>query len=494
MATHGNPEKEQAQLEQFKANLDVAGDNPLDDFFHFLVESEDQALALIYYVDHPHEPPPKIPAQGSIEFGFMLYWIHHPPADLQKWLDEHPLLEGIFKTLQSLAPPTRITTAQYDALVTKIDTTAVPWDDGTLIGTKKYEQLDTGWSLAAINYAINVVDPDSIVHPFPCAPISPVALTRKDGNSAKDPVIGIIGDWGTGYYTDTNGGECPAKRVLGDITAQPIDYLMHLGDVYYAGTDWRPLPGEEYLNFKTLWPDQGAGRNFTLNSNHEMYGAASGYFDVALEQGGPFANQKGLSFFALKHHDWLLLGLDSGYFSDQENGVKFYMDGAIGTATQSEQIDRIKAVCAGHQGPIMVMTHHNPCDTFTAKTNILFKQVGEAIGAVGPTVWYWGHVHNGIAYNQLFIGDSIPYVPTKGRCCGHGAIPFGNGWGLEDNRNVAYYAHTHDDQFPADSPRVKNGYALVTLHQNGGFSESFYEVGNATPVYQKSWSAMDLGF
>ncbi|QLC25087.1 hypothetical protein HFP57_08645 [Parasphingopyxis algicola] len=493
MATQPDPEKERAQLEQFKAKLDLEGDNPLDDFFHYLVESEDQALALIYYVDHPHEPPPKVPSEGNIEFGFILYWIHYPPAKVQGWLNDHPFLDGVFKTLQDLAPPTHITTAQYDALVAKIETTAVSWDDGTLIGTGKYEQLDEGWILAAINYAANIVI-GGIVSPFPCAPISAVPMTRKDGDGAKDPVIGIIGDWGTGYYSEPDGGNCPAKRVLEDVTGQPIDYLMHLGDVYYAGTDWRPLPGEEYLNFKTLWPDQGTGRNFTLNSNHEMYGAASGYFDVALEKGGPFAHQNGLSFFALEYHDWLLLGLDSGYFSDQENGRKFYMDGAIGTATHREQIDQIRSVCSGHQGPVMVMTHHNPCNSFTANTNILFKQVGQAIGAVGPAVWYWGHVHNGIVYEQLKIGDSIPYVPTKGRCCGHGAIPFGNGWGFERNSNIAYYAHTHDDEFPADSPRVKNGYALVTLHRDGGFSESLYEVGNSTPVFQKSWTAGDLGF
>ncbi|MEO1167555.1 MAG: hypothetical protein AAFW97_02470 [Pseudomonadota bacterium] len=504
MASKANPEKEQAQLEQFKAGLKLDGDNPLDKFFHYLVESEDHALALIYYVDHPHEPAPAVPAEGSIEAGFLLYWIHYPPKEVDKWLEQHALLDGVFKELQKLAPPTRITPMQYDVLVEKIDTKAVPWNDGTLIGTKSFEQLDPGWMLAAINYAINIVI-GGIVSPFPVPPnqgtIATATLTPKPehvhpGQQPPDPVIGIIGDWGTGFYTDSNGGDCAAKRVLADITAQPIDYLMHLGDVYYAGTDWRPLPGEEYLNFKMLWPDQGSGRNFTLNSNHEMYGDGSGYFDVALESGGPFGHQQGLSYFALEYHDWLLLGLDSGYFSDQENGLKFYMDGAIGTAIHQEQVEQIKAVCARHgrNKPIMVMTHHNPCDTFTAETNILFKQVSEAIGAVGPAVWYWGHVHNGIVYNQLSIGNSIPWVPTKGRCCGHAAIPFGDGWGLEDNSNIDYYAHTHDGQFPPDDPHVRNGYALVTLHKDGGFSEAFYEVSNGVPVYKKTWSASDLGF
>lgn len=95
-------------------------------------------------------------------------------------------------------------------------------------------------------------------------------------------------------------------------------------------------------------------------------------------------------------------------------------------------------------------------------------------------------------------------MPTLGRCCGHGAIPFGNGWGLQDGEgnnlpNIVYYAHTPDDALPHTSgpnppnPRVKNGYALVTLHPDGGFTEAFYETGEATPVYQRVWTAGELG-
>ena len=191
--------------------------------------------------------------------------------------------------------------------------------------------------LAALNYAVNILDPD-LVHALPDNPQQTIPLTRKDGTDA-DPVIGIVGDWGTGYYSDEGGADCPAQRVMEQIAnpnlSPAIDYLIHLGDVYYAGTDLRPLPGEEQDNFYSKWPDQGPGRNWTLNSNHEMYGAASGYFDVALQKGGPFAAQNGMSYFAMTYGPWLVLGLDSAYYSDAANGMEFYMAGGATSGCRS---------------------------------------------------------------------------------------------------------------------------------------------------------------
>jgi len=469
-------------IQYLESKRDVS---PLTGVFKYLQESEDQALALIAYVQNPNGPPPKIPEKGSIEFGFVLYWIHYPPEEIQEWLNKHPVLDTILKILQTEAPSTRITQAEYNMVIGKIETTSVPWDDGTLIGSKKYEQLDPLWMLAALNYAINLVDPNSMA-PFPNKPVYQGTLSRKAGRTG-DPVIGIMGDWGTGYFKEENGIPCSAERVLDDITKQEIDYLVHLGDVYYSGTDWRPIPGEELAHFLNIWPDQGAGRNFTLNSNHEMTGDDHGYFDQALSATSPFRHQNGMSYFALTYGSWLVLGLDSAYYSDKENGDKLYMEGAIGTDIFQQQIKWLSQF-RPHQGKIMILSHHNACDVTTAFTNLLFNQVHNALGRM-PDLWYWGHVHNGIVYQQLFLGNSMVYIPTKGRCCGHASIPFGNGWGLEQNSNVNYYAHTPDNQLPAGSPRVKNGYSLVTLHQDGGFTEAFYETGKLSAVWMKRWPA-----
>jgi len=103
-------------------------------------------------------------------------------------------------------------------------------------------------------------------------------------------------------------------------------------------------------------------------------------------------------------------------------------------------------------------------------------------------------VHNGIVYEQI---DQKGSIPTKGRCCGHAAIPFGDAWGLQSRSgdtipNILYYAHTPDPELPGTT-RVRNGYALVTLHGDGGFTEAFYETGDAKPVYRRTWTAAELG-
>jgi hypothetical protein len=255
------------------------------------------------------------------------------------------------------------------------------------------------------------------------------------------------------------------------------------------------VPDEEPNNFYDLWPDQGPGRNFTLNSNHEMYGAGSGYFQVGLEAGGKFAAQNGMSYFAMTYGPWLVLGLDSAYYSDACNGRKMYMLGAIGTDAFDQQIRWVEQF-RGHRGPIMVMTHHTACDTAGANSTALYDQIAAALGRP-PTLWYWGHVHNGIVYDSI---DGSGSIPTKGRCCGHAAIPFGNAWGLQDPQghtipNILYYAHTPDPALPCTdgpNPRVRNGYALVTLHKDGGFTEAFYETGESDPVWQKCWTAEEL--
>src|SRR5262245_26818192 len=71
--------------------------------------------------------------------------------------------------------------------------------------------------------------------------------------------IAILGDWGTGLYG------CPvaANSVRQDQAGYQV--AIHLGDVYYAGTE-----GEVKDRFLALWPDVAAVQR-ACNSNHEMY-------------------------------------------------------------------------------------------------------------------------------------------------------------------------------------------------------------------------------
>ncbi len=493
----------------------------LDSLAQLLATSHDELKQSSNLTGDAPDDAKYVRLSATQEFGLILYWASdwadNPPPWFEPWLHDHLLHEAAFDILKFVLKKYehyKMSEAEHKALMRWAKTPGLVGNDGTIYGTDQYEQLDNRWMIAALNYVLNLVLND-VVRPFPNPGIEKQELSIKDGASNSEPVLGIIGDWGAGFYQEQGVDgpvPSPAERVIRDVEQQSIDYLMHLGDTYYAGTGGSSRLGpdsanEEQDNLVNVWPDQGEGRNFTLNSNHEMYGAAEGYFVTALGNSNLFRHQKGASVFALTYplkkdgqptgKDWLVLGLDSAYFSDDENGIKMYMEGAIGANKFLDehrvQIKMIEELCSTHSGPIMVMTHHNPCDTITAKVNVLYEQVVKAIGDA-PTLWIWGHVHNGIVYDEMIIEDEkqgpVLASPTKSRCCGHGAVPFGPAWGLSRQTNVRYFAHTHDDKFPQNVPRVRNGYALVTLHDDGGFTEQFYEVGSPeTPVYQHRWPA-----
>src|SRR4051794_8857200 len=174
---------ESEQLAYLQARMAVASPEALPNLSQiiaFLVESEDQMLLLIQYINDPSLPP-VVPDQGDVEFGFVLYWIHHPPPTILAYLAAHPLLQYVYDALLLLAPQTKITTLQYNQLIAALGDYGVSWNDGTIYGaTYQYQQLDSRWMLAALNYAVNVMGP-GLIHPFPNNQAANIALAPKAG-------------------------------------------------------------------------------------------------------------------------------------------------------------------------------------------------------------------------------------------------------------------------------------------------------------------------
>ncbi|MCG8504091.1 MAG: metallophosphoesterase [Sphingomonadales bacterium] len=450
----------EARLADKKSLLD-----DLSKLITYLEDSEKVVLDLIIYLRTGRVPP--LPSEGGVEFGLILYWLDNPPAEIEKILSEHPLLKLLWDGLKEIAPKTKITKADYDFLINKVvDEGGVPAQDGTLYGFSQYEQLDYRWVFAALNYGLNLTVNE--LHPFGTNPYRGALKANSDGQVK----IAILGDWGTGKWPDgdTDG---PAVQIMTEARAKNPDYIFHLGDVYYAGTDWRPPPGEEQMNFIDLWGPSAPETSFTLNSNHEMYGAASGYFSVALAAGGPFAHQNQTSYFALTFGNWVIIGLDSAYYCD----TLMYMEGGLGGAAHPEQANFIKGLDLDGKR-IMVLTHHNGLNFAGSQVLDLWKELHMALDHRDPDYWYWGHIHDGIVYN----GHSASGTHSHARCVGHSAIPYGEAWGLENSHRVDYYAHTRRSPGSKTDPRVLNGYAIIRLTENDIFEE-FYEQGNPNPVW-----------
>src|SRR6185437_9861000 len=76
---------------------------------------------------------------------------------------------------------------------------------------------------------------------------------------------------------------------------------------------------------------------------------------------------------------------------------------------------------------------------------------------------------------------------VKARCVGHGAIPFGLAWGLQNpdgttKPSVTYYAHEplstmYDNTDLQQSKRVMNGFAMLTIEPDSIIEQLLDQTG-----------------
>jgi len=334
--------------------------------------------------------------------------------------------------------------------------------EGEIWGFGKYQEMDLGWLEAGVIWLENL----RYKYPFPNQ--NPPVINIPD-----DVTIAMMGDWGTGNWRgDAN--PSPSAKVAEAISNIAPDVIIHLGDVYYSGTN-----KQESENLLADWPSTKAGgMSFTLNSNHEMYPGAAPLFQVTLAH-EIFAAQQKHSFFALENSDWVIICLDSAYYS---NVWKMYMSGALGTAGNA-QFSFIKTQAAKGK-KTMVVTHHNGISdnpNGIPTTNAFWNEMMSAFPVASPPAyWYWGHVHTGVVYKDAANG-------TKPRCLGHGAIPWGFSSELDKAKqkgNILWFENrnANDPDIPV---RVYNGFTILEL-SGSSIKETFYdETGNV------AWAAPD---
>lgn len=436
----------------------------------YLENSEAQLLYAMYKSNIGTWPtPPASPQQGSLMFGLVPYWIHNPPDFIVNYLSQHKVFDWLWKGLEATVP-TKLSQANYQALLKSINspTGGLIGPDGTIYSDSKYDQLDPEWLWAILDYLI--VSLGKVRADFGAKP----QIVTLSGSSPNQVRIAVVGDWGTGAYSDN-----PAIQVMNQINALKPDYIVHLGDVYYAGTnDFFPPPGEEVANYLELWPStvtQAAGTSFMLNSNHEMYSGATGYFDALGDK--RFQAQQNTSYFALKYAGWTIVGLDSAYYDTS----LMFMDGSIEKGDPNQtQPNWVKALGLDSNKTI-VMTHHNGLSYDGTSETGLWAEINQALGG-DPAAWYWGHVHDGIAYKS----PTITGRNTIARCVGHGAFPYANAWGMNaaNPTQYEYYAHTPN---PAEPPRVFNGFMMMTISASGQITEEWYEQQSSTPMFTKTY-------
>lgn len=415
---------------------------------------------------------------GDIEFGIWLYVLNNNN------------IKGLSDILKHYGMPT--SSLDFEALQKRIDLGGFIAGDGSLVSFSKYAVLDTGWLVSLYYYIKYKYIFPKKKHAFVVNTKNPKTVTSNDITFA------VLGDWGTGKWRDGDQQiNCPSELVmrgiqnLTDTNGLPIvDTIIHLGDVYYAGTK-----KEETDNFINHLPKKYANKFFTLNSNHEMYDGANGYFDRAL--GNPyFGAQNGVGYFAIEGNSWVIVCLDSGFYD--ESGL--YMKGAItNDADLKKHQVKFLAQYANTNKQLILMTHHNGINYNGTERNdkqnkgVLWNQVTDALKGKTPDTWYWGHIHNAFVYNDnnsiVANSTSINGGKPKFRCCGHAAIPYGVATNFDIN-TMDYYAKTLMDVKKPDETqkiRILNGFATIRL-TDSFMTETFYTVSNSNNKPKEVWS------
>lgn len=203
--------------------------------------------------------------------------------------------------------------------------------------------------------------------------------------------VAMTADWGTGLYG--------APKIANQMRRQgPFDLLLHLGDVYYSGTE-----DEVDERFLRPWPRDAGRISRSLNSNHEMYSGGFGYFKRILPALGQPA-----SYFAFQNAEWLLVGLDTAYVDHDVDTQQVAWLNLVLERNARANGSRKKLVLFSHQQPFSRLDSQGP------KLQLALRHLFDTRAI---TAWYWGHEH------QCVIYDRDPRSGMLGRCLGNGGIP-----------------------------------------------------------------------
>ena len=239
--------------------------------------------------------------------------------------------------------------------------------------------------------------------------------------------IVVVGDWGTGEGLAIEVA-ARMREAVTDAGEREV-HVVHLGDVYYAGTRT-----EARTRFLEHWPvrtGEGHG-SWCLNGNHDMYAAGEGLTQVILTD-PRFAAQRTTrravtTEFVLTNRYWSLIGLDTSWrfrWRDPRGGEGYLSRRQTRWVSRHLQAHpQRRGVLFSHHQPITYGEHGlGPVGNLLQRTAAL-RAAGRVAG------WFWGHEHKLIAYGaQAEIGYAT--------CMGHGAI-------LE-----APNEHPHPDEFDA---------------------------------------------
>jgi predicted phosphodiesterase len=233
----------------------------------------------------------------------------------------------------------------------------------------------------------------------PYRPYKDLSDSVIEGQLPDDALIGIVADWGT--------GQPEAIEVLRQVKALSPQVVMHLGDVYYAGTakeveDYFYKPWQDVLQ-----PEASGITSLTVPGNHDYYSGGAPFYDLLDKF------KQAASYFCLRNQHWQLIGLDTG-LNDRLGGPP--------TTLHPTELDWLRDKIQNADGRrTVLLSHHQLFSTneqFEGKSYNpnLYAQLEDLLPKVD--LWLWGHEHD-----LVIFGDYMNL--QRGRCIGGSAFPVG---------------------------------------------------------------------
>jgi 3',5'-cyclic AMP phosphodiesterase CpdA len=283
--------------------------------------------------------------------------------------------------------------------------------------------------------------------------------------------VALIADWGTGYSD--------AEDVLRAACALEPDAIIHLGDIYFAGTEreCRRKFLEPIRRLAYRESDRAPLPVFNMAGNHDYYSGGSGFHMVIDELNSGDQRQQA-SYFCLRSADdgWQFLAMDTGH--DARNDVA--RSHVMGAVPQPDEIEWLKHKLETFDGRTILLSHHQafsnfdqmggdpddhepPFDAVNRRLLATFEPYAGEIAA-----WFWGHEHHLMIFH--------PYKGLKGRCVGHGARPV-SGSVIDRHTNYEFAYENVRLSLSDDGEHLNHGFEIIQIGAKGMPSEvSYYQV------------------
>ena len=234
-----------------------------------------------------------------------------------------------------------------------------------------------------------------------------------NGHLPDKATVGIVADWGT--------GEPEAIEVLRQVKEHNPQVAIHLGDIYYAGTEYE-IENYFFQPWNNILKLESSGIiSQILPGNHDLYAGGKPYYDLIdkLAQINKASSKdenlaKAASYFCMRNENWQIIGMDTA-LHDRLGKDPTYLE-------DSEAIWVIDKIQNAGNRKTILLSHHqlfSANDQFAGKSynEKLYKQLEQVLPLVD--LWLWGHEHDLVIFGE--------YMNLKrARCIGGSAFPVGN--------------------------------------------------------------------